>query len=217
MCCCERSFVTILFRALALNSFYMPSSLSQRGFLGAAPSAELHWFHIRAIILQWAVINSQVFFRISTNEWSNNWFSFVWFHSAATEAWRCMTLNWGLLTLFIVEPWRFLSAAARHLSLARAWFATGSTAGQETCNYNSLQRCQSVKDSIHAFILANPSPFLFFCLLTFPPPAPMPFFLLSHQPSSLFRWAIKQRNKCKWSLVWHRSLLTHSLLKYPPA
>lgn len=56
------------------------------------------------------------------------------------------------------------------------------------------------------------SPFL--ASSPFQPPAPLPFFLLSHQPSSLFRWAIKARNKCKWSLVWHRSLLTHSLLKY---
>lgn len=125
--------------------------------------------------------------------------------------------NWSLLTLFIVKPWRFLSAAARHLSMARAWLATGSTAGQEACNYSSLQRCQSVKDGIHAFILANPRPLPLSCLLTFPPPAPLPFFLLSHQPSSLFRWAIKERNKCKWSLVWHKSLLTQSLLKYLPA
>lgn len=100
---------------------------------------------------------------------------------------------------------------------ARTWLATGSTAGQEACNYSSLQRCQSVKDGIHAFILANPCPLhFFFCLLTFPPLAPLPFFLLSHRPSRLFRWAIKERNKCKWSLVWQQSLLTHSLLKYLP-
>lgn len=139
----------------------------------------------------------------------------MWFHSVATGAWRGIMLNWSLLTLFIVKPWRFLSATARHISSARTWLATGSTAGHETCNYSSLQRCQSVKDGIHAFILANPCPLPFFCLLTFPPPAP--FFLLSHQPPSLFRWAIKERNKCKWSLVWHRSLLIHSLLKYLPA
>ena len=148
-------------------------------------------------------------------------FSFVRLHCTTTKAWRCITLNRGLLTLFIVKPWRFLSAPARHLSSARAWLATGSTAGQEACNYSSLQRCQSVKDGIHAFILANPGPLPFPCVLTFPPPAPLPFFffffLLSHQPSSLFRWAIKGRNKCKWSLVWHQSLLTHSLLKYLPA
>lgn len=55
-------------------------------------------------------------------------------------------------------------------------------------------------------------------ILTFPPRTPLPFFfLLSHQPSSLFRWAIRGRNKCKWSLVWHTTLLTHSLLKYLPA
>lgn len=48
-------------------------------------------------------------------------------------------------------------------------------------------------------------------------PLPSPFFLLSHQPSSLFRWAIREGNKCKSSLVWHRPMLTHSLLKYLPA
>lgn len=56
------------------------------------------------------------------------------------------------------------------------------------------------------------SPFLAFSPFHLPPPYPS--FLLSHQPSSLFRWAIKERNKCKSSLVWHRWLLTHSLLKY---
>lgn len=45
-------------------------------------------------------------------------------------------------------------------------------------------------------------------------PPPYPIFLLSHQASSLFRWAIKEGNKWKSSLVWHQWLLTHSLLKY---
>lgn len=40
--------------------------------------------------------------------------------------------------------------------LPTTWLATGSTAQQEACNYSWLQRCQSVKEGIHAFILANP-------------------------------------------------------------
>lgn len=46
--------------ALVLNSLYMPSSLSQGGFLGGAPSVELHWFPISAMILQWKVINRRI-------------------------------------------------------------------------------------------------------------------------------------------------------------
>lgn len=87
----------------------------------------------------------------------------TFFFAVPPEHECCITQQRGLLTLLIVEPWRFLSAAARHLSSARAWFATGSTAGQEVCNYSSLQRCHSFKDGIHAFILAGPkihSPFL---------------------------------------------------------
>lgn len=171
MCCCERSFVRILFSpnsALVLNLLYMPSSLSQGGFLGGAPSVDLHWFPITAIILYRKVKNSW----ISQNFTNGAITGFLL--CGSFKVWCRITLHWDLLTLFIVKPWRFLRAAARHLSSARAWFATGSTAGQEACNYSSLQRCQSVKDGIHAFILANPSRLPLSCLLTFPPPTPLP-------------------------------------------
>lgn len=77
---------------------------------------------------------------------------------------------------------------------------------------------QSKTAFIHLF-WQTPSTPLLFCLLTFPPSNPPAefFFLFSHQPSSLFRWTIKWRNKCKRSLVWHTALLTHSALKYLPA
>lgn len=96
----------------------------------------------------------------------------MWFHQSMN---CCITVCTEASTLFIVEPWHFLSAAARHLSLARARLATGSTAGQEACNYSTLQRCQSVKGGIHAFILASPHPLPLFL-------ASSPFHLPPHSP-----------------------------------
>lgn len=150
MCRCERSFVRILV-ALLGNSSHMSSSLRPGGgCTKCGPS--LVWYSLS---------NSQAEGHKRTN-FSKfqqiNEATTGFLLCAATKAWCCITPHRGLLTLFIVEPWRFLGAAARHLSSARAWFATGSTAGQEACNYSSLQRCQSVKDGIHAFILANPGP-----------------------------------------------------------